>query len=162
MELVRCTFFTSRRLTLCPSDRQYQTSAIFDAEPFSRTTDPLRFRGIPDSLAKYHLEGSECCLIHYDNPLTASKGVWLNPNVRVGYSGEAYDAVRQWPTTGEAVKGLWKAYWTSLPMPSWRMNKVAARVKKWEGEDEGKNHEPGFDCLINEMQVIVYNGWAHV
>ncbi len=87
--------------------------------------------------------------------------MWLNPNVRLGYSGEAYDAVRQWPTTSEAIKGLWKGYWAPLLNRSWRINKVATRVKQWEGEDAG-NHEPGFDCVINEMQVIVYNGWAHV
>lgn len=44
----------------------------------------LTFRGIPDDLASLHLEGSECCLIHADNPLSHSKGVFLNPNVRVG------------------------------------------------------------------------------
>ncbi|KAL9070523.1 MAG: hypothetical protein Q9161_004820 [Pseudevernia consocians] len=63
----------------------------FDAAPFY---DPnrLKFRGVPDSLALHHVEGSECCLIHVDNPLTQSHGVWLNPNVRVGYSPEAYAA----------------------------------------------------------------------
>lgn len=49
---------------------------------------------IPDSLAQYHhLEASECCTIHYDNPLTSSLGVWINPAVRVAYSAMAYNAV---------------------------------------------------------------------
>ncbi|KAJ6185974.1 hypothetical protein N7519_007275 [Penicillium mononematosum] len=48
------------------------------ASPFIASS-PLRFRGIPDSLAEYHLEGSECCLIHTDNPLSVEKGVYLNP-----------------------------------------------------------------------------------
>jgi hypothetical protein len=50
---------------------------VFDAAPFyggpgddGHIKAPLRFRGISDSLAKYHLEASECCLIHFDNPLT--------------------------------------------------------------------------------------------
>ncbi|BAE60536.1 unnamed protein product [Aspergillus oryzae RIB40] len=50
-----------------------------DAAPFYQHP-PLKFRGISDSLAKSHLEGSECCLIHADNPLSREKGVWLNPN----------------------------------------------------------------------------------
>ncbi|KAL9009951.1 MAG: hypothetical protein Q9173_005067 [Seirophora scorigena] len=78
----------------------------FDAAPFYHTP-PLRFRGIPDSLARYHIEGSECCLVHADNPLTSIRGVWLNPNVRVGYSAEAYEEVHQrqpWPSSEEMVK----------------------------------------------------------
>ncbi|KAL8996568.1 MAG: hypothetical protein Q9169_003963 [Polycauliona sp. 2 TL-2023] len=55
----------------------------FDASPFQRQSNPLRFRGIPDSLAQYHLEGSECCLIHYDNPLSAENGVYINPEVHL-------------------------------------------------------------------------------
>lgn len=35
----------------------------FDAAPFY-SNEPLRFRGIADSLAAYHIEASECCLIH--------------------------------------------------------------------------------------------------
>lgn len=123
--------------------------------------NPIRFRGITDSLAKYHLEGSECCLIHYDNPVTALKGVWLNPNVRVGYSGDAYDAVRRWPSFGEGIKGTWKGIWASLLSLPWRKHSIAKRVKKWEKEAV-ENNEPGFDCLVDEMQVLVHNGWAHV
>ncbi|KAH7144270.1 cryptococcal mannosyltransferase 1-domain-containing protein [Dactylonectria estremocensis] len=29
------------------------------------------FRGLDDTLAAQHLEGSECCLIHTDNPVSA-------------------------------------------------------------------------------------------
>ncbi|EGS21769.1 uncharacterized protein CTHT_0036360 [Thermochaetoides thermophila DSM 1495] len=53
----------------------------------------LKFRGIDDSLAVYHLEGSECCLIHADNPASRTKGVFLNPAVRVGYNRKAYETV---------------------------------------------------------------------
>jgi hypothetical protein len=53
----------------------------------------LQFRGIPDSLATYHVEGSECCLIHTDNPLRATKGIWMNPNVRVTFNESTYPLV---------------------------------------------------------------------
>ncbi|KAH6670486.1 glycosyltransferase family 69 protein [Halenospora varia] len=79
----------------------------FDASPFYPTTiskprisdgkaqdteilPPLKFRGVSDSLAQEHIEGSECCLIHADNPLRPSKGVYLNPNVRVSYNATTY------------------------------------------------------------------------
>ncbi|EEH03172.1 conserved hypothetical protein [Histoplasma capsulatum G186AR] len=163
--------------------------AIFDAAPFQTTQTPLRFRAIPDSLAKYHLEGSECCLIHYDNPLSASKGVWLNPNVRVGYNLVAYEsAARGWPSTRDAVLvGWWKGFLASLLDLPWRPRAIEARFRAWEKEEDddttsssssiqgkkrgrrrrrrrrsGKNGELWLPCLIDEMQVIVYNGWAHV
>lgn len=125
----------------------------------------LQFRGIPDSLAAGHLEGSECCLIHADNPLSTSKGVFVNPRVRVGYSKEAYDAVR----AGEGAMSslimslrLWEnriRRWVSTPML--KDGVVLSRVRKWKG-DEGRNEEAGGFCLINEMQVLRKIGWAHV
>jgi hypothetical protein len=91
---------------------------VFQAEPFY-DNPPLRFRGTPDSLAASHLEGSECCLVHLDNDISAKKGVWLNPNVRVTYNDEADKIVnpenRLWPSRSEKVKGIWKnriARWT--------------------------------------------------
>ncbi|KAI9663435.1 MAG: hypothetical protein M1829_006073 [Trizodia sp. TS-e1964] len=143
--------------------------AIFAAAPFtaSPTSKALRFRGISDALARYHLEGSECCLIHYDNPLTALQGVWVNPNVRVGYNGEAYARVTSsvpWPSPGQRVIGVWRNRLTRgfrfsiSTLRSWR---VAHRVRLWMGESEGRS-EPGLPCLVNEMQVLVANGWAHV
>jgi hypothetical protein len=135
--------------------------AIFDAEPFQARSNPLRFRGIADSLAKYHVEGSECCLIHFDNPLTASKGVWVNPNVRVGYNLAAYEAMRKFPSKAEALLGWWKGFLaTSLGLP-WQQGKILANVREWEREDQA-NREIGISCLIDEMQVLVDNGWAHV
>lgn len=74
-----------------------------DASPFYPSTlarsvsssphPPLKFRGLPDSLAKSHLEASECCLIHSDNPLRSTKGIFLNPNVRVSYNATTYSKV---------------------------------------------------------------------
>jgi hypothetical protein len=59
----------------------------------SSSQSPLQFRGIPDSLATWHVEGSECCLIHSDNPLRATKGIWMNPNVRVAFNESTYPLV---------------------------------------------------------------------
>ncbi|KAF2023587.1 hypothetical protein EK21DRAFT_105211 [Setomelanomma holmii] len=59
------------------------------AQPFL-SSPPLRFRGVSDSVAASHVEGSECCLIHVDN---TEKQVYVNPNVLVGYSSESYDAI---------------------------------------------------------------------
>jgi hypothetical protein len=68
---------------------------LMDATPFYNLDSPLKFRGISDGLVKTHVKGLECYLIHVDNLLTASKGVWLNPDVRVSYSGPAYKAVHR-------------------------------------------------------------------
>ncbi|KAI9836737.1 MAG: hypothetical protein M1837_003250 [Sclerophora amabilis] len=144
-----------------PVESCWNGIAVFDPQPFVSGTAPLRFRGIPDSLAKYHLEGSECCLIHADNPLTSSRGVWVNPNVRVGYSPDAYDAVRAWPSTTEVITGWWKASGASLLGLPWRQKQISERVRAWERENPGQS-EPGLHCLIDEMQVLVHNGWAHV
>ncbi len=136
-----------------------------DASPFHNRTSPLRFRGIPDSLAKYHLEASECCLIHTDNYLTASKGVWVNPNVRVAYNVDAYDAVHQqrsWISTSEFLRGVWENRLRRWTTTTWlKRTVVNYRLRKWAKAD--KHHvERGTHCLTNEMQVLIWNGWAHV
>lgn len=136
----------------------------FDAAPFY-DPDRLKFRGVPDSLALHHVEGSECCLIHVDNPLTQSHGVWLNPNVRVGYSREAYAAVKStsaWPSMSQSLMGIWSNRlwrWTTSTMIKRR--RITSRLRSWL-KDVGDRSEPGKLCLINEMQVLIENGWAHV
>ena len=155
------------------------------ARPFTIAEDPLAFRGIDDSLALHHLEGSECCLVHADNPLSATKGVFLNPNVRVGYHAQAYNAVhpapgKAWLSPLEVLVGLWRnrlrRLTTSPAIKEWRVRKLVKQWKKEGGEDmgsdgskkptqkpgKGKRVENGVFCLINEMQVLVENGWAHV
>ncbi|KAF4983261.1 hypothetical protein FZEAL_1299 [Fusarium zealandicum] len=134
------------------------------AEPFI-SSSKLRFRGVSDSLAEEHLEGSECCLIHADNPLSKTRGVYLNPRVRVGYNMPAYQAVHPengaWVSTWDIFIGLWinrLRRWTAVTFEGWVVRK---RVAKWESEGMGRR-EPGEFCLINEMQVLVKNGWAHV
>ncbi|KAJ5089194.1 hypothetical protein N7532_007878 [Penicillium argentinense] len=134
------------------------------ATPFT-ASPPLRFRGIPDSLAMSHLEGSECCLIHADNPLSEQKGIYLNPLVRVGYSGPAYVAVNpimNWLTPRTILQGLWMnrlRRWTRL---TWLKERyVQSKIARWAALSEG-NREPGPFCVINEMQILHPWGWDHV
>jgi hypothetical protein len=154
---------------------------IMDAAPFYDRVSPLRFRGIPDSLAASHLEGSECCLIHADNPVSAQKGVWLNPNVRVGYNAPAYEYVHPssgggggggsssrnrdaWVSTPEILWGVWQSrlrrWFTTDAVKTWT---VLNRLEDWMKADPTETRtEPGAFCLINEMQIVAANGWAHV
>lgn len=138
-------------------------AVVMPADPFVSPTK-LRFRGIPDSLAAKHLEGSECCLIHADNPLSKTLGVFVNPRVRVGYNLPAYEATHppsSWVSATDIFLGLWTnrvKRWLRVSFVGWV---VRRRVAEWEKEDMG-NHEPGVFCLINEMQVLVERGWAHV
>ena len=135
----------------------------FDATPFYSGNNPLQFRGIPDSLALHHLEGSECCLIHADNPLTPLYGVWLNPSVRVGYDPEAYAAVHPdgaafWPPATEAIRGIWwNRIWRWVTLTFHKRWLISGRLQKWKREGN-ERHEPGVQCL----QVLIWNGWAHV
>jgi hypothetical protein len=143
--------------------------------PFLSQSNPLRFRGIPDSLALHHLEGSECCLIHADNPLSETHGVFLNPKVRVGYNRAAYETVHP-PATQNWVSPSSSLSLTKIVVPLWenRLRRwfstpffwkraIRGRVKRWEEVDDVEyRHEPGEFCLVDEMQVLVSNGWAHV
>ncbi|KAL1895090.1 hypothetical protein Sste5346_005512 [Sporothrix stenoceras] len=186
---------------------------VFDAEPFydttaSATTDtnahghpntgdthkpiPLLFRGVEDSLAEFHLEGSECCLIHADNPQSrfadvpssysrhsssgvdsdAGKniGVWLNPNVRVAYSLPVYKQVRGavFPGGFAAVHGAWVNRLErarSHVQFALEGQTVLNRLRRWRAETpegEPPRNEPGAVCLINEMQIMWQNGWKHL
>lgn len=125
----------------------------------------ISFRGIDDTLAESHLEASECCLIHIDNPASAARGVFLNPNVRVGYTSQAYDLVHpsgSWVTYLDIFIGQWTnrlSRWFSVVLiKEWI---VLRRERKWEKQSPHRK-ERGTLCLINEMQVLVSNGWAHV
>lgn len=89
----------------------------------------------------------------------------MNPEVLVGYSGAAYDAVhpqRLLLSSWQIYKALWEnriRRWVTSPwLKEWS---VRRRVSKWERKS--KDHrEAGGICLINEMQVLAENGWAHV
>ena len=149
------------------------------ASPFVESAGALKFRGLDDSLAERHLEASECCLLHYDNPLTEKLGVWLNPAVRVGYSSEAYDGVHSrhvspddptatssaddvWPSFSARLRGLWVNRLQRWIVPvKFKEGRVKGQVQEWMTEGEGRS-EAGVNCIINEMHVLVENGWAHV
>lgn len=136
------------------------------AEPF--TASNLRFRGIPNSLAEKHLEGSECCLIHADNPISQANGVYVNPRVRVGYSVPAYEATHPdgpWLSSWQIFSGLWAnrlLRWANWwPLQKW---KISRRVRRWEAEGlkaAETRREAGEFCLVDEMHIISFNGWIH-
>lgn len=132
---------------------KYLTTVSFNPEPFLPPRS-LNFRGIPDDLALHHLEGSECCLIHYDNPLSSDHGVFVNPQVRVGYNQPAYEASKSWPLPRDTMFGWLKGM--LIGSPSRDKKEIAMRLSKWGGREIGE------DCLIDEMQVLVKNGWKHV
>lgn len=150
---------------------------IMDAAPFyssgTNDDDRLAFRAIPDSLGAKHLEGSECCLIHADNPLSASKGVWINPNVRVAYSGSAYDAVNPskrgtntphiWLSSLSIAMGSWENFFRRWMFSSSAAQDrvLATRLAEWRREHPGEK-ESGQACLIDETQVLIFNGWMHI
>jgi len=153
---------------------------VFKAEAFYGRDgrEGLRFRGIEDGLAEYHLEGSECCLVHADNTARleeggGGEGVWLNPNVRVGYNPEAYVAVNpgggrgKWPAGLRRVRGVWENRMGRAfvwPRRWMERREVRGRVAEWErkGEEGQERRETGEWCLINEMQVLAGAGWVHV
>lgn len=155
----------------------------FDSTPFY-ANPPLTFRGTSDELAKEHVEGSECCLVHADNrKLREEKGVWMNPNVRVTYNLTTYEDVnpgagredvlggkgrRKWPGKWEAVSGVWsnrRARWLGWVMAWSEAKIVKRRVERWveKGKILGEEREErGVECLVNEMQILFENGWMHV
>jgi hypothetical protein len=141
-----------------------------DATPFypDENGAALTFRGLPASLAKSHLEASECCLIHADNPLTESKGVWLNPAVRVGYTGPAYEAVNPykgalWMSSWGIVHGAWKNRLLRWTTTQWFRDRVVnKRLATWRRKAPETSIEPGAFCVIDDMQVLTEKGWTAV
>ena len=138
---------------------------VFDASPFQNTTNPLRFRSISDSLAQYHLEASECCLIHADNPIAPLKGNWINPNVRVGYSLQAYQAVaaenvkeQQWPTPYER-RWAWLQRLTSWWYDPINVFKLRYRIWLWQKLNP-ESREDGLSCVEDLAMELLPNGWA--
>jgi hypothetical protein len=144
----------------------------------------LTFRGIPDSLAAHHLEASECCLIHADNPGSRTRGVYVNPAVRVGYNRAAYDAVHNgvggggggsdrgesggggnggsWLSLTEVYLGLWRSRLARWFTSSWfEERSVRWRIGRWVKGGEGRLEKGAF-CVVDEMQIVVQNGWKHL
>lgn len=141
------------------------STVAFDAKPFQLSPRPLRFRSIPDSLAEYHVEASECCLVHYDNDLSsaATFGVWINPAVRVGYSTPAYRAVTElpWPTASESHYGPWRSrwiwWWWRDPGPG-----LKAAWRRWRWRRSHRDvYEPGLACVVDLAMVLTDDGWRY-
>ena len=138
----------------------------------------LRFRGVPDSLALHHLEASECCLIHADLVASgyAHKGIFLNPAVRSGYTTQAYHLTHSGPEKGfvsawQYVTGVWKSRFTSWKTDGISssagqdMAEIYRRIAEWtkEGAEKGEvRSEVGGFCTIDEMHILIWNGWKHV
>lgn len=145
----------------------------------------LRFRAIPDTLAAYYLEASECCLIHADllRSGQVNRGMYINPAVRTAYVVEAYNATH-WGSKNSNFVSMWQ-YWSGIWVIRWRrwvwswvqdavsisagqnMPEVLRRVKIWEREgaeieDQQPRTEVGVYCTILEMQILIWNGWKHV
>ncbi|KAF2139385.1 glycosyltransferase family 69 protein [Aplosporella prunicola CBS 121167] len=143
-----------------------------DAAPFYTKLAPLRFRALPDALASTHLEASECCLVHADNPYSGAHGVFVNPAVRVAYNKVAYDGVNPAPGGGGAWVSLWRLWqgvWANRGMRVLGLLDrtrahaemvVGERVRAWE--KRMRKSEPGAFCSVDEMQVLRMDGWAHV
>ncbi|KAH0218860.1 hypothetical protein KCU86_g2496, partial [Aureobasidium melanogenum] len=149
-----------------PVESCWNGIVAMNSKPFYQVPH-LTFRGVPDSLAKLHVEGSECCLIHTDNPLSREQGVWVNPNVRVGYNERAYKAVnpensKAWMSMFSIARGLWTNRFLRWSTSPWFKERVMRRrVEQWK-EKHPDSHETGTSCLINEMQILTWYGWAHV
>jgi hypothetical protein len=144
--------------------------------PMDDTELGLPFRGIPDSLASKHLEGSECCLIHTDlatvNPSHA--GVYVNPSVRVGYTMEAYNETHFGPEQDIFLSGTqyvlanWLHRLNRFRTPSMakQLEPVAKKVRSWLDDPRTLARREmelgkGEMCLIDEMHLLIWNGWKH-
>lgn len=145
-----------------------------DAAPFYTKLRKLAFRGYETSLARQHVEASECCLVHADNPYASARGVFVNPGVRVAYYGmgaptDGYAVVNPagggvWLSPWAILRGVWENRARRWLAPGWAMERGEAvlrgRIKAWE-KDYGRR-EPGDFCAVDEMQVLRMDGWAHV
>lgn len=128
---------------------------VMDAGPFyggiGEEETGLSYRGIEDSLAEIHVEGSECCLVWADMEANgdAEAGIWVNPAVRVGYVKKAYEdthfGIHQDFISGAVyVKGVWRnrlIRWFGGGMQQAQI--VKKRVAQWkkEGKKQGKERK---------------------
>jgi hypothetical protein len=123
----------------------------------ARTTtaqSSLQFRGIADSLANYHVEGSECCLIHTDNPLRDTRGIWMNPNVRVTFNESTYPLVNP----NQLIPGP-----VALRKPA--MDNMVSRSRGSEGGALRRGRWPGQSELFWGVwgnRVSRWVGWLNV
>lgn len=145
-----------------------------DAGGFMASSGPLpalSFREKHDRLAEDHVEGSDCCLIHADMALLGigDAGVWVDPGVRVGYNEDAYSAVQpegpaEFITTREYILGVWVNRLKSWLTTEWfKKRTIAERIQHWRRKTPKagpERSELGQMCLVDEMQVLVDNGYV--
>lgn len=144
---------------------------ILDTAPFY---EGLRFRALPDSLASKHLEASECCLIHTDMAAmgATSKGIYLNPSVRVGYTINAYNLTHFGPDQNyvsgtQYLVGVWlnRIKRNFIARASKTMKETDRKVTQWKKDAANsleKRDENGKMCIIDEQHILIWNGWKHV
>lgn len=149
---------------------------VMDAAPFMSSpgsSEGITYRGVDDSLAVKHIEGSECCLVHADLIASgaADAGIWVNPAVRVGYNRPAYEGVHDqegngWMSPSEYVYGFYYNRYKRWTSSDWsERRRVRKRVEAWKAEGRKlgeKRSEVGLYCLVNQMHTLIWNGWAHV
>ncbi|RYO45305.1 hypothetical protein AA0116_g13378 [Alternaria tenuissima] len=146
----------------------YDTFALRDAEghePLMQTWPYFQARESREALLRNRPVPVTSCWNGIDNPLRVDKRTYVNPQVRVGYNGEAYDVVRPQGlllSSWQVFKALWEnrvRRWTTSPwLKEWE---VSRRVARWTSVSK-ENKETGQICLTKEMQVLTKNGWAHV
>ncbi|KAL1637499.1 hypothetical protein SLS56_000637 [Neofusicoccum ribis] len=138
-----------------------------DAAPFYTKLRRLAFRAYDDALAHAHVEASECCLIHADNPYARARGVYVNAGVRVAYTKAAYDAVNPpdgaaWVGGWDILSGVWRSRAKRLLAWGSEAGELAAKARIGLWERDYAKREPGAFCAVDEMQVLRLDGWAHV
>jgi hypothetical protein len=73
---------------------------------------------------------------------------------------------RIWPATGARVYGRWANRFARVfkrPRLLFEYWTVHRRLQTWKAAKHSEvRNEIGVHCLINEMHVLVGNGWAHV
>ena len=113
-------------------------------------------------LSQYHVEASECCIKHYNNPLFSCHGVWINFAVRVVYSAAAYNAVsgsENRPTKAELRWGVWWSRWFWCFRDPESLLKTRYRTRQWRKHNL-EIEEPGVACVSDLAMVLTENRWA--
>lgn len=134
-----------------------------DAAPFY---EGLAFRAVDDRLADQHIEASERCLLHADNPLSASRGVFLNTGVRTtrwGSIGQGH-----FPGWLSAVMGTWVSRinrWSEEERVAQQQDVVLSGVRAWAAErgEQGQDRkEAATACLAEGLRVVRPRGWQTI
>lgn len=142
-----------------PLDSCWGGLTVLDSAPFYGES-PLEFRALDDRLAGSHIEASETCLLHADNPVSP-KRVWMNPLVRVASSVRNYSTLKAaFPSWSTAVTGSWVnrlSRVTSQFSLGSAQGDIRSRVQEWSHKVPKGNperYEPGVSCLRDDVQIV--------